>query len=179
LVVLPAGGGECRRLLGRQPLDHFLERGTVRLGEREVEGDRGRPLFGEFQHQIAQHCARPGPLSDRRQRALIDIEHADWQLRIVLLRREALIGVERDQAQRLNRERIEITDEDRGGEHAAHKQNIEAPGAYDHRFPRPSNDGILPILSSAPNGRRRLSIMFASEAAASLPVSGEIWQVCR
>ena len=100
------GRGEQRRLLGRQALDRHLGRGLVGLGEKNVEGGDRRTLGGELADEIGHDRARPRPLPYLLQRILVDIDDAHRQVWIEGLRGEALIGIEGDQAERLDEERI-------------------------------------------------------------------------
>jgi hypothetical protein len=113
-------------------LDDLLDRGAIGLGEQHVEADHRRALAAQRDEQVAHLGAWPRPLPQLLERRLVDVDDADRQLRIVGLRRELLIGIEGDQAQRAHEERIDDAHEHRRGEQREDEEQVEARRRGDH-----------------------------------------------
>ena len=110
------------RVRRRQPLDRLLGRSLVRLGEHDIEGDDRRALRRQLVEEIGHDRPRPRPLADPRQRLLVDVDDAHRQVRVVGCRRQALVGIEGDQPQRLHEERIGETQHRRAAEYAQERE---------------------------------------------------------
>jgi len=126
--VLREQGGLC----GGQKLDDLLDRGAVGLGKQDVEAhDRGA-FAGQLDEQVAQLGSRPRPLPELGQGLLVDVDDPDRQPRIIGLRRELLIGIERNQAQRAHEERIDRPHQRRRRQQRQHEEDIEPGRGSDH-----------------------------------------------
>ncbi|WEK52491.1 MAG: hypothetical protein P0Y66_11195 [Candidatus Kaistia colombiensis] len=120
-------GGDQPRLLRRQALDHFLGRTLIRFREQHVEGDRGRPRLAQLAGQLGQHGARPGPLADRLQRRLVDVNDEDRMLRLRRHRRHALVKVESKEPDGLDGKRIGDAQQRSAGQKGRDSQVIDGP----------------------------------------------------
>ena len=121
-------------LFRRQALQELLRRALVRLGEENVEGDRGSALGRELLDQPGDGGAWPWPLPDPRERFLVDVDDAHRQRRIVGLRLEPLIRIEGDQPERLEEEGVGDAQSGRAGEHRKDEEEV-APARPDGHFP--------------------------------------------
>ncbi len=146
-------GRHERRLLGRHALQHLLERGAVGLGEHDVEGDGGGALIDELLREIREHRARPRPLAEFGDRALVDVDDADGRVLVEGLRRKALVAVEGDQAQRLHEERIERTHGHGRGDHARNQEDVETARPHFHRLRLKEREGLYIELKAVHAGR--------------------------
>ena len=159
-------GGLTRRFLhqhvglhGGQMLDDLLDRGAVGLGEQDIEADDRGAFAGQLDEEVAHLGSRPRPLPELRQRFFVDVDDADRQPRIVGLRRELLIGIEGDQAQRTHEERIHRAHQRRRRQERQDEEEVEARrgnGHVDRRIGRrgmpafSDQDRVLPLTQRLP-----------------------------
>ena len=96
-------------------LHRLVRRRAIGLREDHVEGDRRGLQFVEPCEQVRQDGARPGPLPERRDAGLVDIDDHDWANRGAA-RADPLIEVEASQPQFLQRGRIPDAQADQHGQ---------------------------------------------------------------
>ena len=117
---------QARQRLGVRPEAQSVGgRHAVGLGKHHVEADHGRAAGGELVHQIGEHRARPGPLADRFQRVLVDVDDAHRESGIEGARADALIGVEHERPQPRDRAGIPDAQGKRGDDDRPHDEDIE------------------------------------------------------
>ena len=109
--------------------------GEVRSGsaEQDVEGDDRRALAASWSSEIGDGRARPRPLADPGERILVDIDDAHRQGRVVGCRRQPLVGIEGDQPERPDEERVGDAKRHGPGQERKNQKNV-APACPDgHR----------------------------------------------
>ena len=115
-------------------------RGAVRLGEDDVEADRGGPGLPQPTHELGHDGPGPRPLPERGQARLIDRHH---QHRLVAdpARQQALEGVEDLEPERLDRQGVgdaqaqeQRQQDEPGQKHAAAAKAAAAQAAAGRRL---------------------------------------------
>ena len=90
----------------RERSHDVLETHPVGLGENEIEHDRGGAEFGQLVRQFGETCPRPRPLSEHSQTFIVDADHANRRVPVVLPRRRPLEGIENEIAQIVEKQRL-------------------------------------------------------------------------
>ena len=85
---------------------HQVRRQPIGFCENDVEGDCRGTEFGQAGDEVRHQGTRPGPLAERTQALLIDVEDDGRRARHQRTRRKFLIRVERPQPQLFQRQRV-------------------------------------------------------------------------
>ncbi len=137
-LVVGRHGFERARDVRRQDRDLGGDRRgrkAIRLGEQQVQPDRGGLVLPDARDQLGDARARPRPLPEVGERGLVD-DHDRHRLGHALEREEALVAVEDDVAQRLRGRGHQQEKRQRGEEHQG--QDPQAAQCFQRSISRPS-----------------------------------------
>lgn len=130
--------------LGRQVAQHCCRRRPVRLGENDVEDDCDRAQLGQTINQIRRAVARPRPLSDGLQTAVVNIDNTHGR-RLIDAGRGALKSIEQLEPSAFHRASRDVEQQRRCQHTQRHDEAYPAPNPR-HRHSLP---GGAPLRGAA------------------------------
>src|SRR5262249_30579191 len=121
----------------------------LRLRQHEVECNNSGSEIEQLVDEPRQDVTAPGPCTDRGERALVDVDNANWVARIDLARLQLLQGIERHQPKPGEGLRIDPSTCRGGAKAEKTHEPVHATGTQDAPSGKDARPSSSPVRANA------------------------------